>query len=114
PVDDPSRLPGAHRTPPPAPQLLALSGKHSACNHFDPPRARAVEHGRPCNLASWRLVTGGGERVVGGGRWVKEVPVSCGCSGRDLILWRFHEGFQVPHRETGCIPRVARALDPVT
>src|SRR5207302_8143478 len=76
-----------HRAPDPAHQLLALAGEHHAGDHLDPAGAGTVEHGRPCSLASWRLATGGGERVVGGGRWVKEVPVSCGLRGWGLIWW---------------------------
>src|SRR5207247_3247105 len=71
----------------------------------------------PCNIAvlrAWRLGVWqrGGGRVVGRGGWAKEMPLSCGFSGGDPILWRFYAGFLRLPRETGGIPRAFTALDP--
>src|SRR2546427_1203831 len=59
----------------------------------------SIQPGRvPWNIAvltAWRLGVWqrGGGRVVGRGGWVKEMPLSCGFSGGDPILWRFLLGF---------------------
>src|SRR2546426_1138418 len=97
-LEDLNVLARDHGPPHPADQLLALPGEHHAGDDFDPARAGAVEHG--------------GERVVPRGRWVKEMPLSCGFSGGYPILWRFYAGFLVLPRQTGGIPRVFTALDP--
>src|SRR5947207_13808464 len=83
------------------------------------PAITSIQPGRvPWNMAvlagmaSWRLATGGGKRVVGGGRWVTEVPVYCGFPGRGIILWRIYAGVGVSGREKGGITRVLPAVDP--
>src|SRR5207253_4706965 len=88
------------------PHLLTLHGEPHAGDPLAPAGAGTGGHCRPWNLAAWGLRRGGGERVGGRGRWVKEVPVSCGFRGWGLILWRFYAGFRVPTRETGGITRV--------
>src|SRR5437867_11947158 len=81
------------------------------------PAITSIQPGRvPWNIAvltAWRLGVWqrGGGRVVGWGGWVKEMPLPCGFSGGDPILWRFYAGFLVLPRETRGIPRVSTGLD---
>src|SRR5207302_2076372 len=91
---------------------------YSLCRENIPPPLTSIQPGpvprkmpdlRACRLGVWQR---GGGRVVGRGGWVKEMPLSCGFSGGDPILWRFYAGFLRLPRETGGIPRVFTALDP--
>src|SRR5438552_16917840 len=82
------------------------------------PAITSIQPGRvPWNIAvltAWRLGVWrrGGGRVVGRGGWVKEMPLSCGFSGGDPILWRVYAAFLRLPRKTGGIPRVFTAPRP--
>src|SRR5947208_16019357 len=84
------------------------------------PAITSIQPGRvPWNIAvltAWRLGVWqrGGGRVVGRGGWVKEMPLSCGFSGGDPILWRFYAGFLRLLLETARLRPVLPRLHPHT